>query len=274
MYNNEPRDIRGWAGITPSVKFLLIINIAIYLVDSFTASVPQHRFLTETFALQANWWTTLGFGQLFTYMFIHGGLGHLVMNMMGLYFLGPTLERALGSYRFFILYYTSGILGGLGWSLLAGPEQICVGASGAVMGILGAFAMLYPNAEVALIFLPNVPFKVWKFVLVLMVFEFFQTFVHPIIGGIANAAHFMGGLAGMGYAMTIKRPHLVQSLKAKLPIFGKSKPKAKAGPRVKTSAQPKLSKKEVDAILDKIGKEGMGALTPQEREKLKRATRG
>ncbi|MDZ8117205.1 rhomboid family intramembrane serine protease [Pontiella agarivorans] len=271
MYNRQAQNIGGIARITPSVKFLLIVNVVVYFIDSFTSSVPEYRFLTNTFALQASWWTTpFGFGELFTYMFIHASIGHLLMNMMGLYFLGPTLERGLGPYRFFILYYTSGILGGLGWSLLAGPGQICVGASGAVMGVLGAFAMLYPNTEVALIFLPNVPFKAWKFVLVLMLFEFFQTFVHPLIGGIANAAHLVGGLAGMGYAMTIRHPHIIERLKTKLPDLGKKKAK----PRAKSSAQPTLSKAEVDAILDKIGKEGMGALTPREREMLKRATRG
>lgn len=271
MYKKESTFMRVFRGLTPSVKFLLILNIAVYLIDSLTSPIPQDRFLTRLFALQANWWTTLGFGQLFTYMFIHGGLMHLLMNMMGLFFLGPALERALGSYRFFILYYVSGILGGLGWSLLANPASQCVGASGAVMGILGAFAALYPNERVALIFLPNVPFKAWKFVLALMLFEFYQTFFHPVFGGIANAAHLIGGIAGFCYAMRLKRPQFFSELKGRLFRFGKTGSDTKS--RNPPAGSNTLSKEEVDRILDKIGTQGMGALTPREREMLKNATR-
>lgn len=272
MYKQESGFMRMVRGLSPSVRFLLILNIAIYFIDSLTSPVPEQRFLTQLFALHANWWTTLGFGQLFTYMFVHGSLTHLLMNMMGLFFIGPTLERTLGAYRFFILYYVSGIIGGLGWSLLANPYAQCVGASGALMGILGAFAALYPNEKVSLIFLPTVPFKAWKFVLAIMLFEFFQTFVHPVFGGIANAAHLMGGVAGFSYAMSIKYPHLMDDLKNRIPFLANkvgSRAKPKAGPR-----PDQLSKEEIDAILDKIGKEGMGALSPREREMLKRATRG
>ncbi len=258
----EPRDIGSMRGITPSVKFLLILNVAVFLLEALFR-IP----LSGLFALPAHWWNTWSFGQLFTYMFVHGSFSHILMNMLGLFFIGPTMERTLGSYRFFILYYLSGVLGGLGWSLLAQQGHYCVGASGAVMGILGAFAALYPNARVVLIFLPFFPIKAWILVSVLIGLEFFQTFVHPIFGGIANAAHLMGAVAGFAYAFSLKHPHVIAELKAKLGKAPKAKPRP--APRPQT-----LSKEEVDAILDKIGKEGMGALTPQEREKLKRATRG
>lgn len=248
-------------GITSAVKLLLILNIAIFVLES-VFRVP----FSGLFALPAAWWKSLSYGQLFTYMFVHGSFSHLLMNMMGLFFIGPAMERTLGSYRFFILYYMSGILGGLGWSLLASPGQYCVGASGAIMGILGAFAALYPNAQVVLIFLPFFPIKAWKLVLVFMLLEFYQTFVHPIFGGIANAAHLMGGIAGFAYAMSLKHPDFLASIKK-----GRAGTKPKAGPKPGSET---LSKEEVDRILDKIGKEGMGALSHKEREMLKRATRG
>ncbi len=265
-------------GMTPSVKFLLILNVAVYLIDAF---LPLH--LRDVFALRAHWWDTFSFWKLFTYMFVHGGLSHVLVNMLGLFFIGPSVERTIGPYRFLILYYISGILGGLGWSLIADPIPMinaygvqvmeypyCVGASGAVMGILGAFGALYPNAKLLLWFV--IPIRAWVLVLILAVFELWET-VHsndPLIAGVANAAHLVGGVAGFTYALTLKHPHLMQDLKSRLPNLGKNKPQ----PRTRSSAPPTLSKEEVDAILDKIGKEGMGALTPRERELLKRATRG
>lgn len=278
MFNNEPKNIGSMVGLSPSVKFLLILNVTVFLMEA-VFRVP----LTEWFALRANWWTNiLDTGQLFTYMFVHGSSTHLLVNMLGLFFIGPTVERTIGSYRFFILYYVSGILGGLGWSMIADPYVVadiygnealvypnCVGASGAVMGMLGAFGALYPQAKLLLWFV--IPIRAWVLVLILAVWELSEIVGEPKIGGIANAAHLIGGVAGFTYAMTLKHPHLVEELKSKLPSFGKGKAKSKSRPQPK---QEMLSKEDVDRILDKIGKEGMGALTPREREMLKRATRG
>lgn len=263
MFNDQPRNIGSMVGITPSVKYLLILNVAVFLLEA-VFRIP----LSGWFALPSVWWKSFSFGQLFTYMFVHAGPTHILVNMLGLFFIGPTVERTIGSYRFFVLYYVSGILGGLGWSLLAQTGTYCVGASGAVMGILGAFGALYPKAELLLWFI--IPVRAWVLVLVLMVFELYQTVYHPVIGGIANAAHLMGGLAGVSYAMSLKHPHIIEGLKRKLPALGKKKPKARPRP---SSRPASLSKEDVDRILDKIGKEGMGALTPREREMLKRATR-
>ena len=264
MLNREPTEIGSMASISPAVKFLLILNVAVFLLESLF-KVP----LSNWFALPAVWWETYSVGQLFTYMFVHGSTTHLLVNMLGLFFIGPSVERTIGSYRFFILYYVSGILGGLGWSLLAQPGSYCVGASGAVMGMLGAFGALYPNAKLLLWFV--IPVRAWMLVLGLAIWELSETIGQPKIGGIANAAHLMGGVAGFAYAMSLKHPHLIADLQRKFPFLGKpkQKPKTKSAP-----AAEQLSKAEIDHILDKIGKEGMGALTSRERDLLKRATRG
>jgi membrane associated rhomboid family serine protease len=263
MFNNEPRNIGSMVGMTSAVKFLLILNIVVFLLE-YLLPIP----LTKWFALRPDWYHTFGIGQLFTYMFIHGSPAHLFANMLGLFFIGPTVERTMGSYKFFILYYVSGIIGGLGWSMLADPMgPYCVGASGAVMGILGAFGAFYPNAKLLLWFV--IPCRAWMLVVGLALWELHEIIGDPVIGGIANSAHLMGGLAGFCYALSLKYPHVVQNLKSKLPGIGKKSPKPSSGPKPE-----KLSKKEIDVILDKIGKEGMGALSPREREMLKRATRG
>ncbi len=260
MFNNEPRNIGSMMGLSPSVKFLLIINIVVFALEFFF-KVP----LTHWFALRADWYQTLGIGQLFTYMFIHASPAHLFANMLGLFFIGPTVERRIGSYRFFVLYYVSGILGGLGWSLIAPTDAVCVGASGAVMGVLGAFGVLYPNMKLLLWFI--IPVRAWVLVLGLVLWELHETISTPVFGGIANAAHLMGGLAGVAYALSVKYPHLLTTLKQKLPILGKSNPASRF------AQSETLSKEDINHILDKIGKEGMGALTLKERELLKKATR-
>ncbi len=265
--NHTPRNIGSMAAITPSVKYLLILNIAVYLIE------PLFRVpLRGLFALPALWWQTYSIGNLFTYMFVHASISHLLMNMLGLYFIGPTVERTVGSYRFFILYYLSGILGGLGWSLLAAPGTWCVGASGAIFGILAAFAVLYPTVEVVLIFLPFFPIKAWKLVLAFAVWELIQTVANPVHGHIANAAHLMGGIAGFSYAMALKHPHIISELKNRLP--GSRHAGRPAARRPSPPRDEALSREEIDRILDKIGKEGMGALSSRERDLLKRATRG
>ncbi len=262
MNFGEPSSIGGMRGITPAVKYLLILNIAVFLIEGWFG-IP----LQNMFALQAGWMKRFAVGQLFTYMFVHANFTHLFMNMLTLFFIGPTVERTLGSYRFFVLYYLSGILGGLGWSLLAPEYSSCLGASGAIMGVLGAFGALYPKSTVLLWFV--IPVKTWMLVAGLAIWELTETIGHPKIGGIANSAHLIGGIAGFMYAFSLKNPDVVNRLKSKLPSFGKPKPK----PTHTALGGERLSKAEIDHILDKIGKEGMGALTHRERELLKRATR-
>ncbi|MFA7256753.1 MAG: rhomboid family intramembrane serine protease [Kiritimatiellales bacterium] len=234
--------------MTFGVQMLIVANVAAYVIEHIF-----HFPLSAFGALRADWWTTFSIWQLVTYLFIHQGFWHLFSNMLGLYFLGPDTERALGTNRFFALYFLSGILGGLGWSLLS-PYGACVGASGAVFGILGAYAALYPNRELILIFLPFFPIKAWIFVLLIGAYEFMHVLTGPG-GHIANAAHVSGGIAGYIYATVIARPDVLYKLKNKF------RPKEK----------PPVSRAEIDRILDKAAQHGMHTLTKTERDLLKRA---
>jgi membrane associated rhomboid family serine protease len=246
------RDIYGNSTqMTFGVQMLLFANIAVFAVEYLFG-----LRLSALFALRSNWWTTLSIWQLITYQFLHQGLGHLFSNALGLYFLGPEVERTLGTNRFFALYFLSGVLGGLGWSLLSPSYAFCIGASGAVFGILGAYAALYPNRELVLIFLPFFPIKAWVFVLLLGAYEFMHT-LGGSGGHIANAAHLGGGIAGYVYAGIIGHSDLLQKLKKRF------------GP----GGRPPVSRVEIDRILDKAAQHGINALSRRERELLKRAGR-
>ncbi len=235
--------------MTFGVQMLLIINIAAYVIEHIF-----HFPLSAFGALRAGWMEHFAVWQLITYLFIHQGFGHLLSNMMGLYFLGPETERTLGTNRFFALYFLSGVLGGLGWSLLSPHYAVCVGASAAVFGILGAYAALYPNRELILIFLPFVPIKAWLFVLLLGAYEFMHTLAGPG-GHIANAAHLGGAIAGYVYATVAGRTDLLWKVKEKF----------------KAKVKPSVSRAEIDRILDKAAQQGMHSLTSRERDQLKRA---
>jgi membrane associated rhomboid family serine protease len=235
--------------MTFGVQLLLILNIGAFVLEYFLGIR-----LSNFCALRANWLSHGAFWQLITYQFIHQGIGHLLANMLGLFFLGPETERALGTKRFFILYLFSGVLGGLGWSILSPDYHTCVGASGAVFGILGAYAALYPNRELILIFMPFTPIKAWVFVLILGAYELLHTLGGPG-GAVANSAHLGGGIAGYLYATVIARPDILRKIRRKF----KSKEK-----------QP-VDQNEINRILDKANADGLHTLTRVERALLKQA---
>ncbi|MEC8517879.1 MAG: rhomboid family intramembrane serine protease, partial [Verrucomicrobiota bacterium] len=244
----------NFSQITQCVKFLLIINISVYLGEL----IFKLPFL-NWFSLPAIWWMSLDFTKLFSYMFVHGGFSHLLVNMLGLFFIGPVIERTIGPYKFFILYYMSGILGGLAWSLITSlitsvyyPGSYCVGASGAVMGILGAFGALYPNVKLLLWFF--LPVRAWILVLGLIIWELSETVGNPNIGGIANAAHLVGVITGVIYALFLKYD-LNKRTNFKNFNFNIS------NNFKKNYEFEKPSEDEINRILDKIGKQGIGSLT-------------
>jgi len=174
--------------ITPAVRILIIINVALFLLDrvipyKMTEILGLYLLVNEKYAI----W------QYLTGMFMHHGVMHLIINMAGLFFFGCIVERALGSKRFIILYFLAGIGSGVIYTLLQGHEYATglalvsaiearestsqalsgnevyqktvyalsrmyrtevVGASGALYGVIVAIAMLFPNAKMSFKFIP------------------------------------------------------------------------------------------------------------------------
>lgn len=195
--------------ITPVVRNLLIANIAIYLLESFLRIDLATTFGYHNFSMhEMGLFNPI---QIFTYMFLHAGSGHIFSNMFGLFMFGPMLERFLGSQRFLILYIVSGI----GACLLHGainlyelskyavdsPEYTMimsvpmVGASGAIFGMLGAFARLFPNTEMIIFPLP-IPIKAKYLVSLYALFEIFSG-VYNVMPGVAHFAHIGGLIFGI-----------------------------------------------------------------------------
>lgn len=185
------------------VKTLLIANIAAFFVAQLILEpamgiitipgigyAPKHLYsfgFVPSLALDQGYiW------QFFSHMFLHGGLGHIFLNMFALYMFGNHLERHIGRQRFTFLYFACGIGAALLQALFAYNANVpMIGASGAVMGVAAGFAYFFPNS-VLLVF-GILPVKAWKVIAFYAVFELINVFGNPG-SPIAHAAHF-GGLA-------------------------------------------------------------------------------
>ncbi len=241
MQAGSPDDLTG------AVRVLLIANLGVFVLQALAAP-PVAEVLHGVLGLSAAGLRGRAGWQLFTYMFLHGGPMHLLMNMLALYLIGPSVERGLGRRQFLLVYALSGLLGGVGFVLMD-PHAICIGASGAVFGVFGAFVALYPRERLSLLFLPFIHFEAWVFALVYMAIEVTRL-VAGRGGNVAHSAHVAGAIAGFVYVRMLVRRSALR------PAWG--------GRRSSSGDDPE----EIDRILDKVAREGLGSLTPRERRAL------
>ncbi len=251
--------------LTPMVKRLLIANGVVFLL---TALVGE-RFMFEWFAFQPDAVLLRPWGVV-TYMFLHAGLMHLVLNMLALFFFGPPLEARWGAKEFLRFYLVCGF-GGVVLSFLFQPDWI-VGASAATYGLMLAFAMNWPT----------VPIYVWGIFPVQARYLVGFLFVLAVWGagpgaegsGVAHFAHLGGLVSGFLYLKADWRPgdrirqiqRSATTRRRKLAIVPRQE-RADPHPAAQTGRRPPEDAAlydRVDAVLDKISAEGMGALTPEE----------
>lgn len=240
--------------MTPVVKWLLIVNSAIFLFGGLVPVVG--RFLETWFALDPHWWQVW---RLASYQFLHANLLHLVVNMMGLFFLGPTLEKHWGSRRFILFYLGCGVAGGLTFLLLMALKilgaGVLVGASGAILGVMVACAILFPQFVVFLFVIP-MPIRVLVVVMTLM---YVLNIVAQGRNAGGNAAHLGGMAAGAAYVLLLPR---VEKLRLRMHAQSWDK-------RMEESRKLRI---EVDRILAKVHRFGLHSLTAREKKMLKKAT--
>ncbi len=190
----------GPGPLSQAVKTLLAINVGGYLLSLVVPAVTVRLGL-----LPAMFLGQLALWQPVTYMFLHGGLGHLVFNMLALWMFGTELERTWGT-RFFVRYYlVTGIGAALvtvAWSLSPLPyaaemyQSVVVGASGAIYGLLLAYGMYFPSRTIYLYFL--FPIQARYFVMLVGAIAFLSS-IGSSGGGVAHVAHLGGLLVGYLY---------------------------------------------------------------------------
>ncbi|NTW64182.1 MAG: rhomboid family intramembrane serine protease [Chlorobiaceae bacterium] len=270
--NSQPYSPGGFQVIPPAIKLIILANVAVFLFQT-SGLGPFITAYGALWPINSHNSTGLSFQiwQPVTYMFLHGSMGHLFFNMFALWIFGTEIENYWGTRQFTIYYFICGIGAAL-INLLTtiGDPYSTVGASGAIYGILLAFGMMFPDRYIYLYFL--LPVKAKYFVAGYAFLEFISGLGSRTMGSGSNIAHFahLGGmLVGFIY-ITLKRQDWSLSRfisKARPPL-----PKKKsAAIHSINSGSTRTSEEEIDAILDKISRNGYESLTEQERQKLLKA---
>jgi membrane associated rhomboid family serine protease len=185
--------VGGW---TPAVKALTIACGIGFLLQLFErmaggASITREFGLTPLL-VTGNFYLW----QIVTYIFLHGGLLHILFNMLGLYMFGSELEQVWGTRKFTKYFFLCGI-GGAVLTVLMGPRDpvTTIGASGGVLGLLLAYGLLFPDRPIYIYMIFRVPAK-WL-VIIIGAITVLSSFSGG--GGIAYRAHLGGMLAGFLY---------------------------------------------------------------------------
>jgi membrane associated rhomboid family serine protease len=245
--------------VTPWVKNIVIVTVLVFFVQYTARGVIEPWLTFVPGGALVRPWTFV------TYMLLHGGLGHIFWNMLGLFFFGPRVEARLGSQRFLTLYVLSGIAGAL-LSMVLAPGVAVIGASAAVLGVTMAFARFWPREQILIWGI--IPIEARWLVIIYAAIDLFGARGFGA-GGVANFAH-LGGFAG-----------------ALLYLFYLERRQGAAKRRFQQAATPKVAestlgnwrsvdrgsvhavnREEVDRILDKISAKGLASLTAQERQFL------
>jgi len=259
---------------------LLIANFSVFGLQLISDVLAGGSYSETSFSaiFSLSWWGLRHgrFWQPLSYMFLHGGILHLLFNMLMLYVFGRDMEGKLGPRRFLLLYLACGVIAGTGWLLISGSgKDHCLGASGAVFGIMGAMAAIYPHRRITLLIMLVFPVTMTMRMLAIALGSIALVSLLSSDGNIAHAAHLAGGLAGYlyGYQVAIGRGMDPRN-------WFRVRPRRRRGrghltildlPEEEDAAP---SPDEVDAVLDKLQREGMAGLTSRERRILERASRG
>lgn len=268
------------AHLTPWVKRLLAANFGIWLIMAFGILPP--RVANDLFGFSVATVLTRPWSPI-TYMFVHGGFMHVLFNMIAVFFFGPPLEREMGGRGFIRYYLVCGIGAALTSVLLVGiiGTPVVIGASGAVFGVMLAFAWKWPDAPIYIWGL--LPVKAKWMVGFLGLAALWATVQAGPSGGVAHWAHLGGLVTGIVY---LKFGHaLVGRWRT---LRGAKRGSRGRGRRTGSSAGSATSRDirtarrrgasgdeldEVDRILDKIRERGIDALSQEEQEFLDEMSR-
>ncbi|RXK80941.1 rhomboid family intramembrane serine protease [Filimonas effusa] len=272
------------------VTLLLIIANCVISYQGFKSRdfIDKYRFEVEKVLLYKDYKCIVTSG------FIHANWTHLILNMLGLFFIGQGLEAAVGPFEFLLIYF-AGLIGGDLLSLLVHKKHgnySSLGASGAIGGIFFAFIALFPSSPIRLFLIP-ISFPAWIFGLAYVVYSIYG--IHSRKQNIGHESHLGGALVGMFTAIIfhpstflynywavliiaipavvfiyiiVTRPHvlLIDNY-----FFRKQKPYYSIDEKYNQDRTNKQH--EIDDILDKIGKKGINSLTKEEKRKLEEYSR-
>jgi membrane associated rhomboid family serine protease len=180
---------------------IILFNVGIFIIFAI-GSIGVREHILRTFALIPVLVRSGSLWQLVTYMFLHGDMQHLFFNMLGLFFFGIQLERYMGSREFLLFYFVCGFAAGLfsfvAYMLSGAYAIVLIGASGAIYGVLLAFAAFFPRADIYVFGI--IPVRAPILVLIYAGIEIFNQ-VAGRRGGVAHLTHLAGLAAAYGYLL-------------------------------------------------------------------------
>jgi membrane associated rhomboid family serine protease len=249
--------------MTPWVARLLFLNVVMYVLTLVVPGLGDQFMFVPALILSRPW-------SIITYMFLHGGLGHIFFNMLALYIFGPRIEARLGGRRFLGLYLFSGVVGGL--LSFTSPMIGVIGASGAVYGVMFAYAHYWPR-DVFHIW-GVIPVEVRWLVIGLTVFSLVSGY-RATGDGIAHFAHLGGFLGAFIYLRVLDRTtgarrFRSQAVAAPRPALESGTAALARWSRISREGLHPVNLEELDRIMTKIQAEGVGRLSADEREFLDR----
>ncbi len=260
--------------LTPWVRRLLVANAVIYFLLPMGSPIYWSlAFFPQEFLREP--WTGI------TYQFLHGGFGHMAFNMLALFFFGPRLEERMGGGHFMAMYLGAGFMGAVLSLFLAFGDPMArpiVGASGAVYGVLAAYAAIWPRTVIHIWAI--LPIQAWALALIMVVASLW----FGLSGGGGNVAHFahLGGLAfGYGYIKwwDWKKGAAKRDFKKKLEMPVPAGGPAMAGgdtaalrrwEAIDITSLHELNREEVESLLAKARTDGVRALSISERQFMER----
>ena len=242
---------------TDAIKILVSVNFGIFLLQ--TVARTEGLFFPLFGLVPKMVWSEFMIWQPFTYLFFHGGIWHVLINMFVLWMFGSELERIWGKGHFLKFYFVTGVGAGL-VTMIFGLNSMTpiVGASGAVYGVLLAYGLTYPNRTVYLYGI--IPIKSLWFVIGIGVIAFMSSFDN--VSQISHLTHLSGMV--IGYLM-LKRPLRFNDLWF---TIRKRTLEYKIKHEEKKVTQHQEIEREIDHILDKINREGFDSLTEEEHDRL------
>jgi membrane associated rhomboid family serine protease len=302
-YQDEPRAGFSFSGRSMIVN-LIIVNVAVYLVDAFLFEMlnlanspfrPTRLFAVHSDTLMKPWM----WWQFLTYGFCHdpAKIGHILGNMLGLFFLGQEVERQYGAKTFLRMYLTTLVLCSVVWGVTEtlfiqrpeGSTATLIGASGAVTAVVMLFAFNFPRRTI--LFMMFIPMPAWVLGVMIVVFNLFGANAAGPENRIAFDVHLTG--AAYGYLFFRTRWAF-----GSLPFFGDGTGGGSSTGSGKRSpggggffgklrwpgSRPKLKvhqpeermtvlDEQADAVLDKLHREGIQNLSPRERRILEEYSR-
>ena len=247
---------------TDAIKTLISVNFSIFILQSISSS--EIMFFSNFGLVPKLVWSQMKIWQPFTYMFFHGDIWHVLINMFVLWMFGSELERTWGKKNFLRFYFITGVGSGLG-TMLFGLQSIVpiVGASGAIYGVLLAYGVMFPNRTVYLYGI--IPIKSIWFVIGIGVIAFFSSFNN--FTNISHLTHLFGMIIGYLY---LKRPMRFRTLW--FSVFKKVLEYRIQNQEKEISRSVEMER-DLNSILDKINREGFKSLTQEEEERLYKSSK-